>query len=692
MALRQISGPTRGRTAAALALAWALAALGACGGGGGSTPPGGSTEPPPASNEAALSASKPGEVLAAAKALLAARRAAGYTGSAPSVVTDAFLPTGAVATTAGGAPVARSSTTVQEAGVDEDDLIKSDADMIYSIDTSAAGAAGQAQPVLNLHRRAADGRVTLAQGLKLPASSADAVASTRGMLLAPSARRLAVLGQTTSYSGTPSSCPPGVYCINKDSLIYWPGAVSHETQVQGVELGASAASLGTYLAFSGQLVDSRLIGTTLYLVTTHTPQLPDDVLPASATVAERDAAIAKLTTANLLPTVRVNGGPAQPLVADTDCYVQPKNASLQLQYTTLTAIDLGQPGLPRNSRCLAGGTEAIYMSPTNLYLATTRYPSVVMATGALVYAAQTTTDIHKFSVSGQTIHYRGSGTVDGHLGWNPDRKSYRLSEYNGDLRVLSHTAESGWVVFNDAIGVGMATTATSTPTAPSPAKLTVLRERSADQSLQVLAKLPNAQRTAALGKPGEQVYGVRFVGDRGYLVTFRQTDPLYVLDLSNPADPQQVGELVVPGFSDYLFPLDNGLLLGVGRDADSTGRLGGVKVALFNVADARQPKVVASQVIGQAGSSTALDWSRHGIGFLQRGSVVRVALPLVRYEGGNWMSGLQRFEVDTTARTLVTRSMLAATPAWLSQADSRSLQIGDQVYYLDAGKLSGWDW
>ena len=97
---------------------------------------------------------------------------------------------------------------------------------------------------------------------------------------------------------------------------------------------------------------------------------------------------------------------------------------------------------------------------------------------------------------------------------------------------------------------------------------------------------------------------MRFVGDRGYLVTFRQVDPLYVLDLSDPADPRSAAVLEVPGFSDWLFPLDGGLLFGVGKDADATGRQQGVKVALFDVRDAANPRVLDSRRYGQPGSST----------------------------------------------------------------------------------------
>lgn len=123
--------------------------------------------------------------------------------------------------------------------------------------------------------------------------------------------------------------------------------------MQAVELagtGAATATLGTRLTLSGQVVGSRLVGNTLVLVTSYLPTLPVDLLPANATTAERDAALAKTTAADVLPTLRVNGGTAQPLVVDTDCHVQPKNASLSLQVTTITTIDLGAPGLPRGGR------------------------------------------------------------------------------------------------------------------------------------------------------------------------------------------------------------------------------------------------------------------------------------------------------------------------------------------------------
>jgi hypothetical protein len=259
-----------------------------------------------------------------------------------------------------------------------------------------------------------------------------------------------------------------------------------------------------------------------------------------------------------------------------------------------------------------------------------------------------------------------------------------MSEHNGDLRVLTFTGEFGWFVPADAATLP-----------PSPATLTVLRERAADQTLQVVSTLPNAQRPAPLGHAGEQVYAVRFLGERAYVVTFRQRDPLFVLDLSDPADPKAVGELAAPGYSDYLFPLADGLLFGVGRQASDTGLVGGVKVALFDVRDPAQPKELAVQTFGDRGSISALDFTSHGLNLLNVGSVSRIALPLfVSTFGAPAQQGLQRFEVDTAARTLKVKPMIQApdTVVGYDLWGQRSLQIGAQVYYLSQGRLGGWDW
>ena len=659
-----------------------LALVAACGGG---------SPPPPAvtGSESALAASRPGELLAHVKGLLRTRDARRL--AQPGVAIDSLGAPGlALAVNAAGSPVAFSNTTVQEAGVDEEDLIKSDGSTVYALDTTYISPAGKQQNRLLVHRRSANGDIVPVQTLPLPAETSSYPAP-RGLMLSTAARRLAVLSESIEPVAGPQPCTPEILCAAPDSLIYPPIALHSSVQVQLADLDAAGnATLGTSVAIEGRLLGSRMVGNVLVLVSTHTPRLAVDLLPASATAAQKDGELAKLSAADVLPTWRASGATAQPLLADTDCYVQPKNSSFGLEVTSITTIDLGTPALTRASRCFVGGTEALYMAPKSLYLATTRYPIPTLTEERIHYAPDFVTDLHKFSIEGLAIDYRASGSVAGNLGWDMQRKPYRLSEHNGDLRVLTFTGETGWMTLEDA------GSASAPP--PSPATLTVLRESARDKTLTAVATLPNSRHPEALGKPGEQVHGVRFAGDRGYLVTFRRVDPLYVLDLSQASDPRVAGSLEVPGFSDYLFPMQQGLLLGVGREIDSGGRLGGIRLGLFDVSNAAQPRALDARSLGLAGSQSALDFSSHGINWLQRGAVARIGLPValtaVPY-GAPAQHGLQRIEIDSTARTMTLRPMLPApadaTP-YPNLWGDRSLQIEDKLIYLTQGRVGVADW
>lgn len=663
---------------AALATVCASAAwLSACGGSsGGSSGDDGTSR--------ANAVSQPGELTAFVQQRLRRLQANGQLGSVTlrsDLVPAAAIP---VATAAPTAPTAsttadRSSTLLQEAGVDEADLLQSDGTHLYTLQTNYGSA-----PALTAYQRGADGRATRLATVLLPTDGASSLDSD-GMHFSDDHRTLAVIARAWTAGPPPAGCTEVCATV-------MPTWMNSSVQVQRVDVSNPAAvALGERLQIDGTLVDSRRIGNQLYVVTTWRPTLVPQVLPASASAAEREAAIAALQPADLLPRIRRNGASradstnSEPLMAETDCYVREGNASTDVQLTTVTVFDLSSPTLARSSRCFVGGTEALYMSASNLYLATSQWVVPDNPVG-FAYPGDFRTDIHKFALSTGSggVTYKGSGSVPGHLGWEREKKPFRFSEHNGDLRVLSFTGSFGWASVADAGS-----------TAPSPATLTILRERSTDQTLQPVATLPNATRPAAIGKPGEQVYAVRFLGDRGYVVTFRRTDPLYVLDLSNPADPKTVGELEVAGFSEYLFPLPAGQLLGVGRDADSSGRVTGLKFALFDVNDPAHPSQRASLVLGTQGSSSALDSSRHGLNLLQVGPVARVALPvlLAGTPYSSYQHGLLKLEVDTAAGTL--RSLGLAGEDGLGYSalwQERSLQIGDQLYYLNNGALGSFNW
>jgi hypothetical protein len=113
-------------------------------------------------------------------------------------------------------------------------------------------------------------------------------------------------------------------------------------------------------------------------------------------------------------------------------------------------------------------------------------------------------------------------------------------------------------------------------------------------------------RLEGLGK-GERIYSTRFMGERAYMVTFRQVDPLYVIDLKNPENPKVLGELKIPGYSDYLHPYDANHIIGVGKDAEvETGRAQGLKIAIFDVTDVTNPVVKSEVMLGARGSDSEI--------------------------------------------------------------------------------------
>lgn len=669
----------------ALVAAWLVAA---CGGGGDASPP--VTPPAEAPRESALSASRPGELMSYVRAKLAdpERRVALGTTLPGTIDGGLGAITGMAFVTAGATTLERSGTTVQEQGVDEDDLLKTDGSLLLALTRRETLQRNSAAADLRLWRRRADGGVDAA-GVLPTLIDADAWTNARGMLMATNAQRVLTLGEGMQGDVLRACPPPAEVCTTAVTLPFVPMTWKAFVHLDLIGLANPATpQLQERVRIDGRLIGARQIGNMVYLVTQYTPALAPDALPFDAPRADREALISRLTVGDVLPNIRIGNGTPVPLVAETDCFVQPKNASPGISVTTMTAIDLTRGMASRSSRCFAGGSEALYMSPNSLYLATTRWP---MPTGAAPFPINSVTDIHKFSLGGAggaVIDYRGSGEVEGHLGWDTQRRSLRMSEFNGDLRVLTYTGQTGWFFAPDAV-----------PTQPppaSPATLTILRERASDRSLQVLGKLPNAQRPAAIGKPNEQVYGVRFVGNRGYVVTFRRTDPLYVLDLSNPADPRVAGELEVPGFSDYLFPITDALLLGVGKDADARGFATGVKVALYDVGNPAQPRELASHSFGHGGSMSGLDLSRQGINLFARSPGSRVALPLALTDSRRQYvtRGLQKLEVDVAARSLRVKELInvpSTLQPWDLQGD-RSVQIGDHVYYLQGASLTAHAW
>lgn len=375
---------------------------------------------------------------------------------------------------------------------------------------------------------------------------------------------------------------------------------------------AANAEMVQTITIDGQIVSSRRIGDTLFFASRHYPQIPDVNYWEEDAESWR-AAVEAADLSELMPHYHNSEtDQSEPLADASACFVAPVSDD-QPYYSpdiiTLGVIDLSTMQL-RDSECFLGSTETLYANTESVFLATTQYDYTsgpVTTDDILVdpddreidadiswFDPRTSTDIHQFDINGDQLDYRGSGSVDGHLGWNPLQKPFRMSERDGYLRVAT---------INDSQGQGH-----------SPILMHVLRAND-NNELQLVSSLPNEQRPKHIGEPGETLYASRFIGDRAYLVTFRQTDPLYVIDLADPADPEVKGELKIDGYSDYLHPIEDGLLLGIGKDAvpaeqsewgDGRGAwVQGIKLALFDVSDPQNPTEIRSVLVGERGTYAA---------------------------------------------------------------------------------------
>ena len=679
-----------------------LAMLTGCGGGGSTTSGGGTATIEPKLSPSALHATTEAGLTAYFRDALGPS-SKNYLGTIWAV--DMVTATTATAPTAAAAVAATfSGTTLQEVGVDEADLIKSDGTHVFSLEQSAAKDSAR-----NLLRRqrlnaaAADAALVPVDELKIPFSG-----DTRGagLYLDNERRQLAVVAEgITSF---------GIYTAWFAPQSWGQGV----TELALIDTSGPAQMLTRRsLRMTAKMIGSRRLGSTLYLVLRSYPQVPglDPRWPTEKT-ASNNALVGSVQASQLLPTLSIDGGPAQPLVDASSCFTQDDNSVKSADIITIVGIDLASATHRHAARCFTGGTEAFYMSELALYLATTR--NTYSYSGAFpVYAAQTGTDIHKFSLNALDISYRGSGNVTGHLGFDQNRKSFRMGEHNGMLRVLTQTQTTwgGWFALPPVVITTVPTPsvipAAITPV-ESPGRLTILQESAG--ALAVVGELPNASRPQPLGKPGEQLYASRFLGARGYLVTYRLTDPLYVLDLSNPADPKVAGELQVDGYSDYLFPLTENLLLGVGKDAKSDGTAGdgrfawyqGVKISLIDVSDPAQPREAARSIIGRRGTDATVLHDHHGIALQTVGNTVRVSLPVSLHDTpplfatgaandyfGYTRTELQRFEIDLAQPGLNQRpALVSSLPKERDIASDRSLLWNDQVHYYQDGvwRSAGW--
>lgn len=495
----------------------------------------------------------------------------------------------------GGAPSNYSGTNTHEAGVDEPDLVKTDGRRIVTV------SAGVLR-VVDAASRSLSGYVELSDR----ADPNDVFRYAPADLLIAGDHALVLLReQYYAYGGA------GPVIVDDRPVPAVPGAVEPgvardpdtptetdadpprpvEPPIYGprlllVDISGQPQVLASY-RIDGGLVDARQVGATARVVIRSYPRL---VFPyvEKGTDANRTTnnkkIIDKAGLDEWLPRIETTtGGSTARATVNCDAIARPATYTGTNMLTVLT-FDLAGNALGdgRPTTIVADG-DTVYSNGPSLYVASDqRWRAMPMFGRGIAVDSkrpEARTEIYKFETSDtEPPRFVAGGSVPGYL-----INQYAMSELDGKLRVAATSGEP-WA------DPGVRWTSQS--------GVYVL-----EQSRNRLREIGKVE---GLGK-GERIYAVRFVGTLGYVVTFRQTDPLYTVDVSDPTKPRIRGELKITGYSAYLHPAGGDKLIGIGQEATGEGRVAGTQVSLFSIADADKPIRLARYYLSGANSEAEFD-------------------------------------------------------------------------------------
>lgn len=514
-----------------------------------------------------------------------------------------------------------SGTTVQESGVDEADVVKSDGQFVYVL----------ADNLLRIARITPADQLALTSTYTLDGYALDmylrgdrviAVTQTWGDLVfidaLPPSDADGDDGLTTSASSEPRPAAD-------DTPTSDDGSTSDETEtgddvvdpIGPVEPGfapfiysrpqtivtildvtdRSAPALVSQTSFDGSQASSRMIDGTLYLVLANYQNYFYDVLPLTR---EQSAAPAAPQTTDVMPAfVRQTaaGVSESGNIMTWDDLYRPEDPE-GFGIVSLISMDVEGAG-EFNALGLVAEPGLIYSSTEALYVTNTQYD--------FSGTARETTDIYKFAYVDGGVEPVASGTVPGRV-----LNQYSMGEYQGYLRVATTVGP----IFSED---GSSTASVN--------NVYVLGE-----SAGALAVTGSVENIA----PRESIQSARFIGDRGFVVTFEQIDPLFTLDLADPTNPRIVGELKVPGFSTFIVPMDDNHLLTVGTyipDGEQRWPQG-VQLSIFDVTDFANPTLAHQRVLTDenAGAWSESLYNPKAFTYFAEGDMV--ALPISIYDFG----------------------------------------------------------
>lgn len=415
-----------------------------------------------------------------------------------------------------------SGTNLQELGVDEGDIAKTDGRYIYILRKDLTFAI----------IRADEGHLEQVSITGLNTAKESCI---QEMYLDGDVLNIIITEYVTTLE-TDSASELGTDIYYSDS--------KRQTTVLTYDISdRNAPVLTGSISQDGSYEDSRKNGRYLYLFTAYYPDIRD-------------------TYDNSVIVPRING-----TEASADDFYLPE--SLQdSTYLIISSMDTGKPEEILDSKILVSGASRFYVSTENIYIANEKYNS-----------ASTVTELVKFHYENGHITGVAAGSVRGYL-----NNSFSMNEYDGMLRVVTTYYGDDFNAVRDFVSEFTGEYYEDNWTEHN--ALYIL-----DESLQKISAIEDLAE-------GETIRSARFFGNTGYFVTFRQTDPLFSVDLSDPTAPKLLGELKISGFSSYLHFFGENLLLGIGYEADEdTGITSGLKLSMFDISDPTAVKEIHRLVL-----------------------------------------------------------------------------------------------
>lgn len=404
-----------------------------------------------------------------------------------------------------------SNTNLQVAGVDEADIVKTDGNYIYALNSEYLYIV-----------KAVDGNMELLSKVKTESNDKDTYKNYIEMYVKDN--KLIVLENTNTNT----------YIDGREIMYdyFWGGNGKVTTLIFDVTDKKSPVKENE-LSQSGYYMSSRMVDNYLYVITNY-------YVYSDINVKDESTFVPTLTTDKEEP------------IAIDDIIIAPNPTSSS--YLTVTGIDINNANDFKSSKAVLGSSSNIYADNDSLYIA--GYVSEVTEN---TYSSRTS--LIKFSMDKGILDLKATGSVDGYI-----LNQFSMDEYDGYFRIV--TTKDTYTYYEDRNTASISEDDNATKN-----NLYVL-----DNNLKVVGKIEDLAKE-------ERVYSVRFDNEYAYFVTFKQVDPLFVVDLSNPKDPVIKSQLKIPGFSEYLHVYNDKYLFGLGKEADEEGRVKGIKISMYNITD-----------------------------------------------------------------------------------------------------------